>query len=108
MAGIKVSNNKSWIVANWVFCYLGERLLEKVSVGTTIYERITEGLGNGTKLIDFGTLDEREKKKIYDLVVQMRGEIKSAPETTFQTPEALDGFRQQLASLISLIEDEWI
>jgi hypothetical protein len=107
MAGLKVSENREWIVARWLYDFLMQKTVARIPHESRIKERIQHSVTDGTSFALLVDLTAIERKLFYNVVSEVRIEAQAIGPSQFNSPEAFPGFIKQTENLIKLIKEEW-
>ncbi len=103
MAGISISEHRTWICARWVVRYVLVLLKEKLPVDSPIRKAIEVTLLHETYFLflDDIAADQLELFKVE--VIKLFGDLKLQGPSCFAEPEFYPGAMERIAELIELL-----
>jgi hypothetical protein len=102
MAGISISEGRSWFCAKWLFRYVVESCKENLPVDSPLRDAIEYSLVSDLHWFDVGSMPGGQSELLRTEVIRIYDHLKQGPDS-FPSPEVYPGLMERLSDLIELL-----
>ena len=103
MAGIKINDHKSWIIARWVFHDLADRVGARREENSPVRSAFDFAVKSGLLWFSIEGWKPEEQRDLAKVVGEIYEELTKADVNQFATREGYDGLKARVSELVEML-----